>query len=115
MRTLPSIHTVGDDVRVFVHADPNSLYQLQILQNNICRKASNAPWYVRNYIFHKDLELPTISKYTQDISKKIFDLAANHPNPLIQPAVSYEAPPTPVHPKATECSLRPTRFHSIHL
>ncbi|GBP21230.1 RNA-directed DNA polymerase from mobile element jockey [Eumeta japonica] len=29
----------------------------------------------------------------QDMSKKFFDTAANHPNPLLQTAVSYEPPP----------------------
>ncbi|GBP92316.1 RNA-directed DNA polymerase from mobile element jockey [Eumeta japonica] len=48
---------------VFAHAGPKALYQLQILQNNFCRRASSAPWYVRNDILHRDLELPTISKY----------------------------------------------------
>ncbi|GBP28537.1 RNA-directed DNA polymerase from mobile element jockey [Eumeta japonica] len=77
---------------VFAHANPKALYQLQVLQNNFCRRASGAPWYVRNDILHRDLELPTISKYMQDMSKKFFDTAANHPNPLLQTAVSYEPP-----------------------
>ncbi|GBP04845.1 RNA-directed DNA polymerase from mobile element jockey [Eumeta japonica] len=79
---------------VFGHADPKALYQLQILQNNFCRRASGAPWYVRNDTLHRDLELLTISKYMQDMSKKFFDTAANHPNPLLQSAVSYEPPPS---------------------
>ncbi|GBP88720.1 Probable RNA-directed DNA polymerase from transposon BS [Eumeta japonica] len=78
---------------VFAHADPKALTQLQILQNNFCRRASGALWYVRNDILHRDLELTTISKYMQDMSKKFFDTAANHPNPLLQSAVSYEPPP----------------------
>ncbi|GBP38302.1 hypothetical protein EVAR_29246_1 [Eumeta japonica] len=28
---------------VFAHADPKALYQLQILQNNFCRRAFGAP------------------------------------------------------------------------
>ncbi|GBP61133.1 RNA-directed DNA polymerase from mobile element jockey [Eumeta japonica] len=43
---------------VFAQANPNILYQLQILHNNFCRRASGAPWYVRNDILHGDLELP---------------------------------------------------------
>ncbi|GBP17339.1 hypothetical protein EVAR_17825_1 [Eumeta japonica] len=31
----------------------------------------------------------------QDMSKKFFDTAANHPNPLLQSAVSYEPPSHP--------------------
>ncbi|GBP90999.1 hypothetical protein EVAR_69888_1 [Eumeta japonica] len=50
-------------------------------------------WRLRD----RDLELRTISKYMQDMSKKIFDAAANHPNSLLQSAVSYEPPPPPHH------------------
>ncbi|GBP51272.1 RNA-directed DNA polymerase from mobile element jockey [Eumeta japonica] len=96
-------------VPVFAHADPKALHQLQILQNNFCRRVSGAPWYVRNDTLHRDLELPTISKYMKDMSKKFFDTAANHPNPLLQSAGSYEPPSTSFHPKAKECSFRRTR------
>ncbi|GBP13991.1 RNA-directed DNA polymerase from mobile element jockey [Eumeta japonica] len=90
---------------VFAHADPNTLCYLQILQNNFCRRAFGAHWYVRNDILHRDLKLPTISKYMQDMSEEFFDIAANHPNLLLQSSMSYEAP-IPLYPKATECSLR---------
>ncbi|GBP62441.1 hypothetical protein EVAR_3143_1 [Eumeta japonica] len=70
MHTL-QVHTAGDDVRgaSLRPRQPWALYQLQVLQNNFCRRASGAPWYVRNDILHRDLELPTISKYMQDMSK----------------------------------------------
>ncbi|GBP86287.1 hypothetical protein EVAR_91691_1 [Eumeta japonica] len=76
-----------------VHVNPNSLYQLQILQKNFCKRASGALWYIRNDILHRNLELHMISKYMQDMSKNFFDIAANHPNPLLQLVVSYEALP----------------------
>ncbi|GBP24723.1 RNA-directed DNA polymerase from mobile element jockey [Eumeta japonica] len=60
---------------VFAHADTNALYKLQILQKNSCRRASGALWYVQNDIIHRDLELPTISKYMQDMSKKFFNIS----------------------------------------
>ncbi|GBP68124.1 hypothetical protein EVAR_46287_1 [Eumeta japonica] len=70
---------MGDDdddaAPVFAQADLHTLYQLQILQNTFCRRASGSPWYVWNDILHRDIELPIISKYMQDMSKKFFDIA----------------------------------------
>ncbi|GBP36783.1 Probable RNA-directed DNA polymerase from transposon BS [Eumeta japonica] len=79
---------------VFAHARPDILYDLQIVQNKFCRRAADAPWYVKNSILHRDLELPTISKYMRDASERFFDIANSHPNPLIVSAVSYEPPPS---------------------
>ncbi|GBP76199.1 hypothetical protein EVAR_74681_1 [Eumeta japonica] len=42
-----------------------------------------------------DLELPTISKYMKDASKRFFDIAGSHPNAL-RAAVDYQ-PPHPTH------------------
>ncbi|GBP10494.1 hypothetical protein EVAR_102449_1 [Eumeta japonica] len=52
---------------VFAHANPKALYQLQVLQNNFCRRAWRT--LVRPERSSRDLELPTISKYMQDMSK----------------------------------------------
>ncbi|GBP87164.1 Probable RNA-directed DNA polymerase from transposon BS [Eumeta japonica] len=78
---------------VFAHARPDLLYDLQIVQNNFCRRAADAPWYVKNSVLHRDLELPTISKFMKDASERFFDIANSHPNPLLVSAVSYEPPP----------------------
>ncbi|GBP80839.1 hypothetical protein EVAR_99934_1 [Eumeta japonica] len=40
----------------------------------------------------RDLELPTISKYMKDASKRFFDIAGSHPNALLRAAVDYEPP-----------------------
>ncbi|GBP90877.1 hypothetical protein EVAR_78527_1 [Eumeta japonica] len=40
----------------------------------------------------KDLELPTISKYMKDASKRFFDIAGSHPNALLRAAVDYQPP-----------------------
>ncbi|GBP95915.1 Probable RNA-directed DNA polymerase from transposon X-element [Eumeta japonica] len=81
---------------VFAHARPDILYDLQIVQNKFCRRAADAPWYVKNSTLHRDIELPTISKFMRDASERLFDIASNHPNPLLVEAVSYEPPP-PYH------------------
>ncbi|GBP83099.1 Probable RNA-directed DNA polymerase from transposon X-element [Eumeta japonica] len=67
---------------VFAHAAPKALHRLQVIQNKFCRAATDAHWCVRNSILHRDLELPTISKYMKDASKRFFDIAGSHPNAL---------------------------------
>ncbi|GBP34202.1 Probable RNA-directed DNA polymerase from transposon BS [Eumeta japonica] len=73
---------------VFVHARPDLLYDLQIVQNNFCRRAADAPWHVKNSVLHRDLELPTISKFMKDASERFFDIANSHPNPFHAPTAS---------------------------
>ncbi|GBP22707.1 hypothetical protein EVAR_13988_1 [Eumeta japonica] len=60
----------GDDIRVSVFA-------------HAARK---------HYIDYRDLELPTISKYMKDASKRFFDIAGSHPNALLRAAVDYQPP-----------------------
>ncbi|GBP82208.1 RNA-directed DNA polymerase from mobile element jockey [Eumeta japonica] len=47
----------------------------------------------KNSTLHRDFELPTISKFMKDASERFFDIASNHPNPLLVEAVTYEPPP----------------------
>ncbi|GBP56338.1 Probable RNA-directed DNA polymerase from transposon BS [Eumeta japonica] len=81
---------------VFAHAAPKALHRLQVIQNKFCRAATDAHWCVRNSILHRDLELPTISKYMKDASKRFFDIAGSLPNALLRAAVDYQ-PPHPTH------------------
>ncbi|GBP40938.1 Probable RNA-directed DNA polymerase from transposon X-element [Eumeta japonica] len=81
---------------VFAHAAPKALDRLQIIQNKFCRAAMDAHWCVRSLILHRDLELPTISKYMKDASKQFFDIAGSRPNALLGAAVDYQPPP-PTH------------------
>ncbi|GBP76985.1 hypothetical protein EVAR_57666_1 [Eumeta japonica] len=72
----------------------DTLHELQVVQNEFCRRAVDAPWYVKYSVLHRDLELPTSSKFMKDASKHSFDIASSHPNPLLVSAVSFE-PPSP--------------------
>ncbi|GBP38400.1 Probable RNA-directed DNA polymerase from transposon X-element [Eumeta japonica] len=54
---------------LFAHAAPKALHRLQVIQNKFCRAATDAHWCVCNSILHRDLELPTLSKYEKDASK----------------------------------------------
>ncbi|GBP88436.1 hypothetical protein EVAR_61034_1 [Eumeta japonica] len=37
---------------VFARVDPNAFYQLQIIQNNFCKRASGAPWYAQRLPYY---------------------------------------------------------------
>ncbi|GBP35420.1 Probable RNA-directed DNA polymerase from transposon BS [Eumeta japonica] len=77
---------------VFAHANPKALNRLQVEHNKFCRTATDTYWCVRNTILHRDLELPTVSKYMKDASKRFFDIAGSHVNALLRAAVDYEPP-----------------------
>ncbi|GBP64421.1 hypothetical protein EVAR_19873_1 [Eumeta japonica] len=81
---------------VFAHVQSDILYDLQVVQNKFCRRAADALSYVENSVLHRDLELPTISKFMKDETERFFDIASSHPNPFLVSAVSYE-PPSPHH------------------
>ncbi|GBP84652.1 hypothetical protein EVAR_58875_1 [Eumeta japonica] len=46
----------------------------------------------KHYISYRDLELPIITKYMKDVSKRFFDIVGSHPNALLHAAVDYEPP-----------------------
>ncbi|GBP59701.1 Probable RNA-directed DNA polymerase from transposon BS [Eumeta japonica] len=81
---------------VFAHTKPDTLHHLQEEQNKFCRRAADTPWYVKNFVLHRYLELPTISKFIKDASERFFDIVSSHPNRLLVSAVSYEPLP-PYH------------------
>ncbi|GBP37638.1 hypothetical protein EVAR_34675_1 [Eumeta japonica] len=77
---------------VFVHAAPKALNRLKIIQNKFCVDATNAHLCVRKSILHRDLELPTISKFMKDASKRFFDIAGSHSNAFFCSAIEYKPP-----------------------
>ncbi|GBP97815.1 hypothetical protein EVAR_80949_1 [Eumeta japonica] len=40
------------------------------------------------------MELPTLTKYMKDASKRFFDIAGSHPNALLRAAVDYQPLPS---------------------
>ncbi|GBP82197.1 hypothetical protein EVAR_62720_1 [Eumeta japonica] len=62
---------------VFAHAALTALDRIHytVIQNKFCRSAMDAHWCVRNSVLHRDLELPTISKYMKDASKRFFGIS----------------------------------------
>ena len=74
---------------VFAHAKSFRLHRMQTLQNRFLRKATGAPYYMRNENLHLDLKIPTIQQFMKRTSKRFFDSAVSHPNPLIVSAARY--------------------------
>lgn len=72
---------------VFAHSP--SIARLQVIQNRFLRRATGAPYFVRNYNLHKDLQIPTIRKFIKDSSTKYFDKSSEHLNPLISSSCDY--------------------------
>ena len=74
---------------VFAHVKPFRIHRLQTLQNRFLRKATGAPYYVRNENLHLDLRIPTIQQFMKRITKRFFEAAEKHRNPLIASAARY--------------------------
>lgn len=74
---------------VFAHAAPSHIHRLQTLQNRFIRRATGAPWFLRNEDLHIDLQLPTIAQFMKLASRQFFDKADEHPNPCVVRAASY--------------------------
>ncbi|GBP43923.1 Probable RNA-directed DNA polymerase from transposon X-element [Eumeta japonica] len=78
---------------VFAHTGSSTLKKLQDLQKKFCRAATNAHWCVRNSVLHRNLDLPTITKYMKDASERFFFITEFHPNTLLSLAASSEPHP----------------------
>ncbi|KPJ02068.1 RNA-directed DNA polymerase from mobile element jockey, partial [Papilio xuthus] len=74
---------------VFAHIAPKQIHRLQVIQNRFLRRATGAPWYMRNSDLHIDLDLPTIAQHLKLASRRYFDSAVGHPNPLVVSAATY--------------------------
>lgn len=74
---------------VFAHVPVCRTNVLQTVQNKFMRRATGAPWFVRNEDLHIDLDLPTIRQYLKRCSRRFFESAGTHPNPLIVSAANY--------------------------
>lgn len=82
---------------VFAHANPNLIHKLQVVQSIFCRRATAAPYYVRNADLHRDMELPTIQQCVKKFSETFFKASEEHPNPLVREAAAYTPRPISRH------------------
>lgn len=76
---------------VFAHS--NNLKPLQAVQNRFLRIASGAPPYMRNIDLHRDFELESMAKFMKRASRRHYDSAPHHPNPLVSTIPDYSVVP----------------------
>ena len=57
---------------------------IQIMQNKCLRKITKAPIFVHNYILHRDLNIPTIREFIEQLTVKLLSEMQHSDNPLIQ-------------------------------
>lgn len=80
------------------HAADVHINKIQVIQNKILRIITQAPWFVSNQQLHRDLQIPSIRKFTKEIAKKLFLQVENHENILLQNILNYN--PKDCRPRA---------------
>jgi hypothetical protein len=71
--------------------------QTQSLQSKIIRKIASAPFYVRNRLLNKDLNVPFVSDLATSRYKSFHSSILNFDNPLVQALTSANLPQSPPH------------------
>ena len=66
-------------------ASKSNIAIIQRCQSKIMTAIVDAPWYVTNDIFHKDLGISALKEVIHERSIKHRTKLASHPNPLLQP------------------------------
>ncbi|GFT29822.1 RNA-directed DNA polymerase from mobile element jockey [Trichonephila clavipes] len=78
---------------IWVGAAVAHLKRLHTFQNIELRIAANAPWFVRNEVLHKDLNVPPLLDFIKKQSEKFF-------NQLPQPAYDSSISSSSKRPRA---------------
>ncbi|GFT24518.1 RNA-directed DNA polymerase from mobile element jockey [Trichonephila clavipes] len=87
---------------IWASAAVTHLKKLHVFQNKHLRNFTNAPWFVRNEILHKDLKIDPILDFIKNQSKKFFDRLPQIPNQSIRviPAYDNSVPSSAKRPRA---------------
>lgn len=91
---------------VWGYAAKTHLRRLQGMQNKIIRHVAGAPWFVRNTIIHRDLNIPSLRQHIRHLATRLYDTLPGHPNPLIANLGSYNHLVPTTHPRPKSL-LRP--------
>ncbi|GFY25120.1 probable RNA-directed DNA polymerase from transposon BS [Trichonephila clavipes] len=75
---------------IWASAAVTYLKKLLVFQNKHLRKITNAPWFVRNEMLHKDLKIDPILDFIKNQSKKFFDRLPQIPNQSIRVIPAYD-------------------------
>ena len=63
-------------------ASDSQVRRVQTFQNRALRVIADAPWFVRNDLLHKDLDIPSIKTVLQATYTRFHARIHYHPNPL---------------------------------
>ncbi|GFV12123.1 RNA-directed DNA polymerase from mobile element jockey [Trichonephila clavipes] len=87
---------------IWASAAGTHLKKLHVFQNKHLRKLTNAPWFVRNEILHKDLKIDPILDFIKNQSKTFFGRLPQIPNQSIRviPAYANSIPSSAKRPRA---------------
>ncbi|GFT91385.1 RNA-directed DNA polymerase from mobile element jockey [Nephila pilipes] len=76
---------------IWASAATTHLKRLHVFQNIHLRKMINAPWFVRNEVLHKDLNIEPILEFIKKQSFNFFNRIPQIPNALLQQLPAYDA------------------------
>lgn len=69
-------------VQLWGTASTSNIEIMQRFQSKVLRIITDAPWYVRNSVLHRDLGMDSIKEVIQSTSTKYLGKLEDHPNPL---------------------------------
>ncbi|GFV70817.1 RNA-directed DNA polymerase from mobile element jockey [Trichonephila clavipes] len=87
---------------IWAPAAVTHLKRLHTFQNIQLRRAANAPWFVRNEVLHKDLNIPPLLDFIKKQSENFFDRLPQISNESIRkiPAYDNSIPSSSKRPRA---------------
>lgn len=83
---LKPIWTYG--IQLWGSASTSNIEIIQRFQSKTLRMIADAPWYVPNFILHRDLQTKTIKEEITSWSKKHQNKLRNHPNKLAEELIT---------------------------
>ncbi|GFV95887.1 RNA-directed DNA polymerase from mobile element jockey [Trichonephila clavipes] len=87
---------------IWAGAAVTRLKRLHTFQNIQLRRAANAPWFVRNEVLHKDLNVPPLLDFIKKESENFFNRLPQISNESIReiPAYDNSIPSSSKRPRA---------------
>ncbi|GAB0100932.1 hypothetical protein DMENIID0001_170350 [Sergentomyia squamirostris] len=79
---LPRQNSLGNRHRLYGTTSKTNISVLQCFQSKVLRQLCGAPWYVRNEVIHRDLQINTVSEEIRKASLRYKDRIKEHPNKL---------------------------------
>ena len=81
--------------QIWGSASNSQIKRIQTFQNRVLRTISGAPWYIRNSLLHRDLQIPEVTEVLSATYRKLENAMRDHPNNLIAHISNNPPPPRP--------------------